>query len=97
MGGQPLNCPLSLCCNKTFSSKQLLVEHLSTVIENLYCPICKNKWNSLLHLIAHLRQDNCEPDTTVHIFNPQGDNTENSTTILNSDIKVFENGKASTI
>lgn len=96
MGGQPLNCPL--CCNTTFASKQSLLEHLTNALDNVYCPVCNYKCTSLPQLVEHLSQDNCQPTNNVHtiIFEHQTDeNTiENSSVIENSQIKVYQNGKA---
>lgn len=95
MGGQPLNCPV--CCNKTFNSKQSLIEHLTHALENVYCPVCNYKCTSLPHLVEHLAQDNCQSPNNVHtiIFERRDENsTENSSIIGNSEIKVYQSGKA---
>lgn len=63
MGDTSLRCPL--CCDKTFSSKPELVEHLATLLDNVTCPVCNNKWSSIGHLIEHLTLDNCQSDNTT--------------------------------
>ncbi|XP_075980237.1 uncharacterized protein LOC142979284 [Anticarsia gemmatalis] len=61
MGGLQIECPL--CCDKRFDSKKELLDHLTTITENLYCPICKSKLTSLESLTEHLRLYDCQ---TVH-------------------------------
>ncbi|XP_037293025.1 zinc finger protein 846 isoform X1 [Manduca sexta] len=63
MEGLKLKCPL--CCDKIFDSKELLLEHLTTILENVSCPICNNKWSSLVHLIEHLSIDNCQNSLSI--------------------------------
>lgn len=65
-------CPI--CCNETFDSKETLLQHISDILENLYCPVCKNKWSTLEHLIKHLTLDNCQKE-------------ESSTIIFESDLQ----------
>lgn len=60
MGDIDLKCPA--CCSKRFGSKSELIEHLASILDNVICPICNNKWSSLGHLIEHLTLDNCQPD-----------------------------------
>ncbi|XP_060804781.1 zinc finger protein ZFP2 isoform X1 [Amyelois transitella] len=62
-------CPL--CCDKTFGSKLSLIQHLSEMLSNVSCPICKNKWSSVTHLIEHLTLDNCQSDNTTQTYNVQ--------------------------
>ncbi|XP_068618007.1 zinc finger protein 271-like isoform X2 [Battus philenor] len=57
MGDTTIICPL--CCKETFNSKHSLIEHLANILSNLICPICKDKWSTLVHLIEHLSLDNC--------------------------------------
>lgn len=86
-----MKCPL--CCDRTFTSKISLVEHLSNILSNLICPVCKNKWSSLAHLIEHLNLDDCQPDNTVQSFDMatlEEENIENSTENCTSESKSLE-------
>uniref|UniRef100_A0A2A4K9U8 C2H2-type domain-containing protein n=1 Tax=Heliothis virescens TaxID=7102 RepID=A0A2A4K9U8_HELVI len=91
MCGQPLDCPV--CWNKSFSSKQTLLYHLTNALENSYCPVCICKCTSLAHLVEHLSEDKCQPDSNVHKF----EHKDNEDTIIqnrvieNSEIRVLEN------
>lgn len=55
-----MKCPL--CCDKTFSSKTHLIEHLNNALAKIYCPVCGNKWSTVSHLMEHLKLDNCQPE-----------------------------------
>lgn len=90
MCGQPLDCPL--CWNKSFSSKQTLLYHLTNALENTYCPVCVCKCTSLAQLVEHLSQDKCQPDNNEHKFEQRdNENTNNQNTVIeNSEIRVLE-------
>ncbi|XP_059052621.1 zinc finger protein 624-like [Achroia grisella] len=88
-----MKCPL--CCDKKFSSRLLLAEHLSNIISNLICPICKNKWSSIAHLIEHLNLDDCQPDRIVESLGiPVLEDRSNQNVTENSisESKAFVNG-----
>lgn len=57
----------TLCCKETFKSKHELIEHLANVLANLICPICKDKWSTVVHLIEHLSLDNCQLADSVQL------------------------------
>lgn len=101
MGDVTLKCPL--CCNDTFTSRELLVEHLGNTIANLFCPICNSKCTSVLHLIEHVSHDNCTQVQTVQVqlqpnpirtIIPKGA-TQNETNgqLKDSNLLEFKNGK----
>ncbi|XP_051174552.1 zinc finger protein ZFP2-like isoform X2 [Leptopilina boulardi] len=59
MGSMSLVCPM--CCGETFTSSQSLKYHLLSMTDNLYCPGCSERSDSVLALIEHL--DYCgQPD-----------------------------------
>lgn len=87
MGDSVLKCPL--CCDKTFSSKSELIDHLANILGTLSCPICSNKWSSIGHLIEHLSLDNCYPDNTANTpFTIDTGSQNNSDTIQNSNSQL---------
>ncbi|CAH0588992.1 unnamed protein product [Chrysodeixis includens] len=94
MGGLSINCPL--CCNKTFTCRESLQEHLSNVLDNLYCPICNSKSSSVLELITHIGQSGCQPGPSLRhtiIYedeNAEGKKDQNSDETENSETKVYE-------
>lgn len=93
MGDLTLICPL--CCNKIFNSKEALLEHLSTILPNLFCPVCNVKVSSIEQLSEHLSLDNCMPIDAVEtiIFDNTENNdyeSENSTTM---EFKHHDDGK----
>lgn len=55
-----IKCPV--CCDRTFDSKSTLLEHLINILKNLYCPICDNKQATLVHLVDHLTQNDCQKE-----------------------------------
>ncbi|XP_033209820.1 zinc finger protein 23-like isoform X2 [Belonocnema kinseyi] len=55
MGSLTLDCPL--CCGETFHNPQSLKYHLLSMTDNLYCPGCSERLDSVLALIRHL--DSC--------------------------------------
>lgn len=67
MGDVQLVCPL--CCDKSFDSKQSLLDHLSHISNNLFCPLCTTKCSSLDGLTEHLSHYDCQ--------NVQSDNVQN--------------------
>lgn len=50
-----LNCPL--CCNETFSSIDSLKYHLLSLVENIFCPNCSDRFEDIQKLIQHLDED----------------------------------------
>ncbi|CAK1555666.1 unnamed protein product [Leptosia nina] len=53
------SCPL--CCCNTFSSKELLLDHLTSLTNNLSCPICKAGISSIDDLLLHLKSSCAHP------------------------------------
>ncbi|XP_015184803.1 PREDICTED: zinc finger protein 845-like isoform X2 [Polistes dominula] len=62
MGSLNLICPM--CCGETFNDPQSLKYHLLSMTDNLYCPGCSQRSDSVMALIQHL--DRCGQD-----FNPK--------------------------
>ncbi|XP_071564758.1 uncharacterized protein [Temnothorax nylanderi] len=58
MGSINLICPM--CCGETFNNPQSLKYHLLSLTDNLYCPGCSQRSDSVTALIQHL--DMCEHD-----------------------------------
>jgi hypothetical protein len=58
MGSLNLVCPM--CCGETFNNPQSLKYHLLSMTDNLYCPSCSQRSDSVTALIQHL--DKCEQD-----------------------------------
>ncbi|XP_070172709.1 zinc finger protein 569 [Polyergus mexicanus] len=56
MGSLNLICPM--CCGETFNNPQSLKYHLLSITDNLYCPGCSQRSDSVASLIQHL--DKCE-------------------------------------
>ncbi|XP_046753343.1 zinc finger protein 135-like isoform X2 [Diprion similis] len=55
MGSLSLICPM--CCGETFNNPQSLKYHLLSITDNLYCPGCSQRFDSVSALIQHL--DHC--------------------------------------
>lgn len=49
-----------MCCGETFNNTQSLKYHLLSITDNLYCPGCSQRSDSVAALIQHL--DRCEQD-----------------------------------
>ncbi|KAJ9579515.1 hypothetical protein L9F63_004834, partial [Diploptera punctata] len=47
-----LICPL--CCNEEFSNQLSLKYHLLSITDNMYCPECSKRFDSILQLANHL-------------------------------------------
>jgi hypothetical protein len=47
-----LVCPL--CCDEEFSSQLSLRYHLLSITDNVYCPECSQRFDSILQLADHL-------------------------------------------
>lgn len=47
-----LECPL--CCNETFNSHDSLKYHLLSIIDNLLCPSCGQRFEKIHDLADHL-------------------------------------------
>lgn len=97
MGDVTLKCPL--CCNNTFSSRKLLVEHLNSTLENLFCPICNTKWPSVIGLTEHLSHESClqaqlQPDQlgTVVLEEPSQHQSK-ELQLTDACLLEFKNGK----
>lgn len=58
MGSLNLICPM--CCGETFNNPESLKYHLLSITDNLYCPSCSQRSDSVAALIQHL--DKCEQD-----------------------------------
>ncbi|XP_054268569.1 uncharacterized protein LOC128990275 isoform X2 [Macrosteles quadrilineatus] len=48
----PIHCPL--CCDQPFDDQDALFHHLRSLRNNLFCPICSERFSSLDLLIKHL-------------------------------------------
>lgn len=59
MGSLNLVCPM--CCGETFNNPQSLKYHLLSMTDNLYCPSCSQRSDSVMALIQHL--DRCGQST----------------------------------
>lgn len=46
-----------MCCGETFNNPQSLKYHLLSMTDNLYCPGCSQRSDSVMALIQHL--DRC--------------------------------------
>lgn len=55
MGSLNLVCPM--CCGESFNNPQSLKYHLLSMTDNLYCPACSLRSDSVMALIQHL--DRC--------------------------------------
>lgn len=73
MGDMKYGCPL--CCSQLFNSKQALLDHLSSIISNLQCPICHNKC-SVAHILEHLRLDSGQLNDSNNVHVPADKRTE---------------------
>lgn len=100
MGDLTLKCPL--CCNETFSSRELLVQHLGSTIGNLFCPICNSKWPSVVQLIEHLSHESCLQAQMVQlqpnqlrtiVLEETSQHESNELQLSNSNLLEFKNGK----
>lgn len=49
-----------MCCGETFNNPLSLKYHLLSMTDNLYCPGCSQRSDSVTALIQHL--DKCEQD-----------------------------------
>ena len=47
-----LTCPL--CCEDEFADKFALRYHLLSIIDNVYCPQCSQRFDSIMQLVKHL-------------------------------------------
>ncbi|CAD6217114.1 GSCOCG00004676001-RA-CDS [Cotesia congregata] len=54
MGPPMIMCPM--CCNETFDNLQSLREHLLSMTNNLYCPGCSQRYDTMDDLIQHLEK-----------------------------------------
>ncbi|KAI4499529.1 hypothetical protein M0802_005425 [Mischocyttarus mexicanus] len=64
MGSLNLICPM--CCGETFNDPQSLKYHLLSMTDNLYCPGCSQRSDSVMALIQHL--DRCSQDLDSKAF-----------------------------
>lgn len=58
MGSLQLECPL--CCNEIFEDKQSLKYHLLSFVDNIICPACDKRCQTVLDLAEHLGNDCCD-------------------------------------
>ncbi|XP_015597658.1 zinc finger protein 595 [Cephus cinctus] len=63
MGSLSLLCPM--CCGESFDNSQTLKSHLLSMTNNLYCPRCSERLDSVMALIQHL--DGCGHGTEAAI------------------------------
>lgn len=55
-----------MCCGETFNNPQSLKYHLLSMTDNLYCPGCSQRSDSVMALIQHLDRCGCtESETTL--------------------------------
>lgn len=47
-----LDCPL--CCNESFTSHDALKYHLLSIVDNLLCPVCGQRYEKLHELAEHI-------------------------------------------
>ncbi|CAH0564250.1 unnamed protein product [Brassicogethes aeneus] len=61
-----LSCPF--CCNEKFSSHSALKYHILSIVDNLLCPACNSRFESLIELAEHVgRECKDEPETPIVI------------------------------
>lgn len=94
-----IKCPV--CCDRTFDSKSTLLEHLINILKNLYCPICDNKQATLVHLVDHLTQNDCQKEKEELkefsvILQDQTDNIKNEHFEVLSSETVDQSAKGNT-
>ncbi|XP_032676793.1 zinc finger protein 208-like isoform X2 [Odontomachus brunneus] len=91
MGSLNLVCPM--CCGETFNNPQSLKYHLLSITDNLYCPGCSQRSDSVTALIQHL--DKCQqglqrkikPEVIMDTARKVCKESENRANIL-ADVKV---------
>ncbi|XP_066597849.1 zinc finger protein 555-like isoform X2 [Prorops nasuta] len=82
MGSLSLACPM--CCDETFSNLQSLKYHILSITDNLFCPGCSKRSESVMALIKHL--DQCGQD-------PESDDQEEAEAELKKERKPKINSK----
>ncbi|KAI4488855.1 hypothetical protein M0804_004353 [Polistes exclamans] len=75
MGSLNLICPM--CCGETFNDPQSLKYHLLSMTDNLYCPGCSQRSDSVTALIQHL--DRCGQDLDSKTFQDNEENNKQKT------------------
>ncbi|XP_035739180.1 zinc finger protein 595-like isoform X2 [Vespa mandarinia] len=75
MGSLNLICPM--CCGETFNDPQSLKYHLLSMTDNLYCPGCSQRSDSVMALIQHL--DRCGQDSEQEMHQDTEENLEQET------------------
>lgn len=85
MGSLQLECPL--CCNDTFDDIQSLKYHLLSIIDNILCPACGERCETILELAEHIDKDCGKTDEknnpdVIHIKIEDDTSTENHNSIL---------------
>ncbi|XP_012252893.1 zinc finger protein 557 isoform X2 [Athalia rosae] len=89
MGSLSLVCPM--CCGETFNSPQSLKYHLLSITDNLYCPSCSQRFDSVLALIQHLDRCGQSPEPETEVFmeaNVQQINHSFLAAVNNKDIMI---------
>ncbi|KAG7210418.1 hypothetical protein KM043_011950 [Ampulex compressa] len=77
MGSLNLVCPM--CCGETFNNPQSLKYHLLSMTDNLYCPGCSQRSDSVMALIQHLDRCGQSIETEVHAEPEEEANVEAQT------------------
>ncbi|XP_015439093.1 PREDICTED: zinc finger protein 329-like [Dufourea novaeangliae] len=85
MGSLNLVCPM--CCGETFNNPQSLKYHLLSMTDNLYCPGCSQRSDSVMALIQHLDRcgqtvDSEEPTETEQEPMPEDSQQSEADTVL---------------
>lgn len=58
-----------MCCGETFNNPQSLKYHLLSMTDNLYCPGCSQRSDSVMALIQHLDRCGCAESETPSELN----------------------------
>lgn len=86
MGSLTLECPL--CCTEKFNSLHGLKYHLLSIMDNLTCSSCNEKFDSVRKLIDHLDLECCGNKEGNPVVKNEGvDNTEGKSILAKALLK----------
>lgn len=91
MGSLQLDCPL--CCNETFTCPQSLKYHLLSIVDNILCPSCGTRFQTIFELAEHLDIEcgntngkSAADSNDVNIVNIKIENEDSADESLNNSI-----------
>lgn len=86
---EPLSLKCPFCCEETFSSHLALKYHILSIFDNILCPACNCRFDTIMELIEHLDRECKDQESNTELIAKDHIKTESEDfSITSKDIRV---------